>query len=469
MDFEDPQQLLIANKLARKAYLDSVLTVSISATQAATTKDRPVTGPIWVSKFALPKVKENNSQDLVLNLVDEANDGNVPYQRPEAEALRFEWVGHRANVAKDAPEPSMSELDKFDRLDDETTSPLTVLYIFGGLGSSVHTEPLGNTYERLMVHDCRFNSPPGYRRLVGQLAQKTGAKVLMVHQRLAPQNPFPAALLDVFQAYLTLLAPPFKAPHGPVPASSIVIAADSSGAALALSLLQVILRLNRRNTTANFHGQEVQVEIPAGITLLSPWGDLSNSLPSHDRNPLNDIYQFPPVEDLPYLRKEFPTCAAWPANPPRVNLYCHHEMFIHPLVSPAAAEDWSGSCPMWIASGEEQCIDAAAFLAQRVHSQGVSVTFYEYQGMPHTFPLIFRQAPQTRKCLDDWAKAIVSFGKQEKPRSSAFFVHAKGVRAEPRDITNLSPFTREEVLDTMRKKILMYKVPAWHCREQASL
>jgi len=83
--------------------------------------------------------------------------------------------------------------------------------------------------------------------------------------------------------------------------------------------------------------------------------------------------------------------------------------------------------------------------------------------------LIFRQAPQTRKCLDDWAKAIVSFGKQEKPRSSAFFVHAKGVRAEPRDITNLSPFTREEVLDTMKKKILMYKVPAWHCREQASL
>lgn len=135
MDFEDPQQLLIANKLARKAYLDSVLTVSISATQAATTKDRPVTGPIWVSKFALPKVKENNSQDLVLNLVDEASDGNVPYQRPEAEALRFEWVGHRTNVAKDAPEPSMSELDKFDRLEDETTSPLTVLYIFGGLGS----------------------------------------------------------------------------------------------------------------------------------------------------------------------------------------------------------------------------------------------------------------------------------------------------------------------------------------------
>ncbi|UNI25093.1 hypothetical protein JDV02_010797 [Purpureocillium takamizusanense] len=454
MDFEDPQQLLVANKMARTAYLDSVLTVSISATQAATTKDRPVTGPIWVSKFAVPKARENSNnndaRDLVLGLVDEANDGNVPYQRPDAaEALRFEWVGARAGVDKNAPEPQLDEMDKFRRLEAETTSPLTVLYIFGGLGS--------------------FNAPPGYRRLVGQLAQKTGSKILMVHQRLAPQNPFPAALVDVFQAYLTLLAAPPGSPHDPVPASSIVIAGDSSGAALALSLLQVILRLNRRNAAADFHGQEVMIEVPAGIALLSLHGDLSNSLPSHDRNPLNDIYQFPPVEDLPYLRKEFPTCAAWPANPPRVNLYCHHEMFMHPLVSPAAVDDWSGSCPMWIASGEEQCVDAVAFLAQRAHSQGVPVTFYEYQGMPHTFPLIFRQAPQTRKCIDDWAKAIVSFGKREKTPSSAFFVHAKGVKAEPRDVPNLSPFTRDEVLDTMRKKIPLYKVPAWHYREQASL
>ncbi|KAJ6444826.1 alpha/beta-Hydrolase [Purpureocillium lavendulum] len=442
-------QLLIASKLARTEYLKGVCNASISAQQSATTKDRPVTGPIWVSRFSLPKAKRDNSRDLLLNLVDEANDTNAPYDRPDSDALHFEWVGFRRHADKNAPEPPLSETEKFQRLEAETTSELTILYIFGGLFT--------------------FNAPSTYRKLVRTLAQKSGAKALMVRQRLAPQNPFPAALLDVFQAYLALVSPPAGAPHKPVAPSSIVIAADSAGAALALALLQVLLRLKRRNAPLTFHGRDVTIEVPAGLTLLSPWGDLSNSLPSHDRNKEHDIFQFPPVENLPYLEKQFPTCEAWPAHAPRAHLYCHPGMFIHTLVSAATANDWSGSCPIWMAAGQEQTVDGARFVAQSAHGQGVPVTFYEYEGMPHTFPLVFRHAPQTRKLFDDWAEAIVAFGRRGQLPTGAFFVHARGLRVEPKDIARLVPFTADEVKELIQRKIPSYKVPAYHMREQSVL
>lgn len=137
MDFENVQHLqAIINKL-RNGYLRRATTTSISDQQAATTRDVPVKGPVWVSKFDVPVAKEDNSWEVLLNVVDELNDRDIPYHRPASEPLRFQWTGYRKNAKEDTLEPVISEGEKFQNLVNETTSSLTVLYIYGGTFVSV--------------------------------------------------------------------------------------------------------------------------------------------------------------------------------------------------------------------------------------------------------------------------------------------------------------------------------------------
>ncbi|TGO42799.1 hypothetical protein BHYA_0005g00640 [Botrytis hyacinthi] len=445
MDFENIKHLTAATKQMREKYWNGAISTSISVQQAATTRNLPVKGPVWVSKFTTPSPSHNdNSRELLLGLIDEANTHNINYDRPNSEPLSCEWTGYREGVEAGTPEPLLSENEKYQKLVEGTKSPLTVLYLYGG--SFV------------------------YRRRIGSLAKATGGKILMVKQRLAPQNPFPAAFLDTFQAYLSLLAPPSNSPHEAIPARNVVIAGDSSGSALALSLLQVLLQLKRKNTIIKFHGNTIQPAefIPAGLALLSVTTDLVNALPSHKRNTIHDIFPVP-IEKLPYLEKSFPTCSIWPTKPARANLYCKAGMLAHPLASPVASFDWSGSCPLWFASGQEQIVDGSRLVAQTAFSQGVPVVLQEYEGMPHTFFWVFSKAPQTRKILADWAEVIVGFAEGKKLVSNAEFIHAKGLKTEELNLKNLVSFGVAEASELLWKKTLDYKVPLFHQHCQSSL
>jgi hypothetical protein len=233
-------------------------------------------------------------------------------------------------------------------------------------------------------------------------------------------------------------------------------------------LIQILLRLMRKNQSVIFHGQNIALSMPAGIALSGAATDLTAAFPSYARNAQYDIFPFPP-EKLPYLRKDHPSCAAWPPDPPRANLYCEAGMLAHPIVSPVASEDWRGCCPIWLASGQEQVIDSAKLLVQTAHAQGVSVTLHEYEAMPHGFIFFFRQAPQTRRVLQDWAKAIISFAKGERPLSSAAFIRAKGLVAEPMDVEKLVPYTVAEAKEFMWQMTLAYKVPEFHKKKQSVL
>jgi hypothetical protein len=132
MDFENPQHLLAAAQKARTQYLKTVQATSISVQQAASLQDNPVKGPVWVSKFTVPKPAIDNSRDLLLKLVDEENYKKIRYDRPDSEPLRCEWTGFRGNVGKDTPEPALAEREKFMKLSAETKSPLSIFYVYGG-------------------------------------------------------------------------------------------------------------------------------------------------------------------------------------------------------------------------------------------------------------------------------------------------------------------------------------------------
>jgi acetyl esterase/lipase len=65
---------------------------------------------------------------------------------------------------------------------------------------------------------------------------------------------------------LYLIRPPPGASHQAIDSKNIVIAGDSAGGGLTLSLLTLI--------------RDLELPMPAGATLISPWVDLTHSFPS---------------------------------------------------------------------------------------------------------------------------------------------------------------------------------------------
>jgi acetyl esterase/lipase len=108
-------------------------------------------------------------------------------------------------------------------------APVTLLYFHGG-GYVV-------------------GSPTSHQDLIARIATASPAKVIAPDYRLAPENPFPAAIDDAVAIYRAL----------DVPRDKLVVGGDSAGGGLALALLQ---RLGRD-------------EMPAGAALICPWVDLT--------------------------------------------------------------------------------------------------------------------------------------------------------------------------------------------------
>jgi acetyl esterase/lipase len=104
-----------------------------------------------------------------------------------------------------------------------------------------------------------FGSVDEHRYQMQRHARKLKARVLAPRYRLSPQFPFPCGLMDCLAAYLHLL----EEKHDP---STIILAGDSAGGGMVLSLL-IVLR-------------DQGIPLPAGAILISPWVDLTHSFPS---------------------------------------------------------------------------------------------------------------------------------------------------------------------------------------------
>ena len=189
--------------------------------------------------------------------------------------------------------------------------------------------------------------------------------------RLAPQHPFPAAILDTLITYLSMLYPPPGTSHKPIPAASIVLCGDSAGATICIVVIQIIIQARRRSQTPSpqilFHGEEVLLHLPAGLAALSAYGDLTHSMPSWLASVEKDF--FPPINTT--LWPNTAECEIWPTKPPRVNPLCNHTVLHHPFVSPIAVADWTDFPPFWLCYGEEMMVDEGKFIAQRAAQRGV--------------------------------------------------------------------------------------------------
>jgi acetyl esterase/lipase len=117
----------------------------------------------------------------------------------------------------------------------------------------------------LYAHGGGFNagSCKTHRELAARISNASGASVLLVDYRLAPEHPFPAGLEDMVSAYRWLLGQSIEPRR-------IAIGGDSAGGGLAISTLLAL--------------RDARMPLPAAAVIISPWLDLAlagASLASH--------------------------------------------------------------------------------------------------------------------------------------------------------------------------------------------
>ncbi|CAJ0548922.1 Ff.00g025350.m01.CDS01 [Fusarium sp. VM40] len=402
---------------------------SISEVQRLTLRDPGVKGHIWVSRYASPPPPETSIRDALIAALEHVGGSTCRVPVPDLVDVEAEWTGYRSSVTRGAPLPDVSERERYHGMMQECKRPTTVLYLHGGA-----------------YYLC---DPATHRPTTKKLAQLTGGRCYSVRYRLAPQHPFPAALLDAFVSYFTLLYPPPDAYHDPVQPEHIVIAGDSAGGNLALSLLQLILELRRQDSPILWHGELRQVPMPAGVALNSPWLDVTQSSPTWEASTPTPFDYLPKPEAME--KRTTPPCEAWPANPPRRNMYIADDLAAHPLASLVMARSWKGAPPIYLCTGWEILAYEDKFFARKLEADGVRVVFEEYEGMPHCFAMMLSNAPATPRCYDGWAAFIrAAVEDPDSIESSAVMIKGKTCEEVPLRFDELSDASEED----MQRRVL---------------
>jgi acetyl esterase/lipase len=408
----------------------------VSRVQKLSLRDHGIKGRIWVSKVTMPRPEEDDIRQALFKVIEALKEpGEAPggFAEPDLLPVEAEWTGYRAGATKQSPEASIPEQQKYTEMMNEVTSPTTVLYFHGGA--------------------YYLMDPASHRPTTKKLARLTKGRCFSVRYRLAPQNPFPAALLDALVSYLTLLYPPRGSFHEPVSPQHIVFSGDSAGGNLSLVLLQTLLQLRRENLRIRWNGEERDVPLPAGVAVCSPWGDITHSSPSCDNN---RTYDYLPARSVHPTGMEFPPCSIWPTTPARKNLYAEDALLCHPLVSPLIAKSWEGSPPLWIETGQELLTDEDKYIAMKASSQGVKVVFEEYEAMPHCFAMVLESLPASKRCFNSWAGFINQV--VERPGTVETIGRAikpKTLEEVTLDMGSLSEMKEGEVIERMRERVTM--------------
>lgn len=413
---------------ALDVFINETKPQDLSAVQYLTVQDFGVSGKIWVCKTKIQPPPEDSIRQALFGAIENLkNPGEAPggYDLAELVPVEGEWTGYRPNASSISRELKITEGEKYLSMMRDVTSKTTVLYIHGGA---------------LFLLDPAF-----YRGLTQKIAKLTGGRCYSVRYRLAPQNLFPAPLLDVLLAYMSLLYPPPDSYHTPVSPSDIIFSGDSAGGNLGYALLQLALELQRSSTKIMWYGEERVLPVPAGIACMSPWLDITLSMPSVVTNQSFDY--------LPKRELQFKSSGIWPANPPRKFIYANDSLVSHQLVSPVTAKNWSGSCPVYVAVGWELLLDENKFTVMQMANQGVKVVYEEYEAMPHCFGLLLPKAASFDRFHKSWTHHIKKFVEQpHNVTSSGTLIKARSLKCEDIDVCKLTPLTHDEVVGFIKEK-----------------
>jgi epsilon-lactone hydrolase len=207
-----------------------------------------------------------------------------------------------------------------------------------------------------------IGSIASYRSYTGRLARATQSRLLSVGYRLAPENPFPAALDDACHSYRWLLE------QGIAP-SRICVVGDSAGGGLALSMVIAI--------------RDAGTPLPAAVVAIGPVTDLAKEGASmKERAHLDPIVTY--ESSLAHARRYVGA---------QGNLK-------HPLASPLYA-DLHGLPPVLILVGTHEALfDDSSRFAAKAAEAGVQVQLDVWEEMIHVWPFFADILPEGRQAIE---------------------------------------------------------------------
>lgn len=205
------------------------------------------------------------------------------------------------------------------------------------------------------------------RNMGGYFSYRFNTKLLGLNYRLAPENPYPAALEDAVNGYKYLLSCGYEP-------NNIYLFGESAGGGLLFSLC---LKL-----------KELRIPLPALIIAISPWVDLTLSGSSYKKNENVD-------PTLTYFGLE--RGASLYAQGSKEAAY----------VSPMFGDLRNMPESIIFASTNELLLDDARGIYEALISHGNKAQLYEFEEMWHAFPLFdVPEAQQAHKIIEKYINAM---------------------------------------------------------------
>lgn len=206
-----------------------------------------------------------------------------------------------------------------------------------------------------------------HRGFVSKFAKFTGVKNLIFEYRLAPENPFPAALDDSVKIYNWLLASGYQP-------ENILMAGESAGGGLCLATLLEL--------------KEKKFPLPVAAIAISPWTDLTCS---GESNKTKNRFSPAPLNSWNVFSKHY--CGNTPAS--------------HPFISPLFG-NLKGLPPLFINSAKnDELFDDGEEFSRKATNAGVEVTFRAGENMIHCYPLMAPMFSEATEAMNE----IVEFVK----------------------------------------------------------
>lgn len=199
-----------------------------------------------------------------------------------------------------------------------------------------------------------------HRQFVSKVAARCGVAILTFNHRLAPEDPYPAALNDALEAYQWLLDQGFNP-------ENILIMGESAGGGLCLTTLLAI--------------RDKGMPLPIAGIALSPWTDLK------------------------LTGESYKTKADVCLSPHGMSAVCSKYYYgdndpTDPWISPLYG-DLHGLPPLYINVGSyETMMDDSTRFAAKAKAAGVDVTLTVGEKMIHCYPLLAPMFPEATQEMD---------------------------------------------------------------------
>ncbi len=200
-----------------------------------------------------------------------------------------------------------------------------------------------------------------YRNMAHLYSEMTGYDVVSLDYRVAPENPYPAAILDAEEGFKWILEKGYE---------KIILVGDSAGGGLALSLTLYL--------------KDNGIRLPDKIVTMSAWTDLTVSGESYQKNWDIDPV-FGKTDDIVTYKDAY----VGDADP------------MSPYISPIFG-DFTGFPDTLMQVGElEMLLSDTLIVAEKMQQAGVNVKEHTYMGMFHDFQKGFNIFEESKEAWDE--------------------------------------------------------------------